>query len=93
MVKMLTEDLIDGSAGFYEAFYKLFVDSKININEKERYILTSLPAFKLAEYALLAYKSKEAAGYLNAILAFSMENAEFPIDFYNEYSLTLGRAS
>ena len=30
---------------------------------------------------------------MNAILAFSMENAEFPIDFYNEYSLTLGRQS
>ena len=32
-------------------------------------------------------------GYLNAILAFSMESLEFPIDYFNEYSLTMGRQS
>ena len=42
-----------------------------------------------ATNGLMAYKFKEAQGYLNAILAFTMETAEVPLDFFNNYSLTL----
>lgn len=74
--------------------YKQFDADKVWPNEKERYILNSLPNIKIATYALLTYKCKEAAGYLNAILALQMETAQFPLDFFNEYTLSLrGRTS
>lgn len=58
-------------------------------SDKEAYIINSLPSILFAQKALLAYKCREAQGYLNAILAFTMETAEFPIDFFNDYSLSL----
>jgi len=58
-------------------------------SDKEAYIINSLPSILYAQKALLAYQCKEAQGYLNAILAFTMETAEFPIDFFNDYSLSL----
>jgi hypothetical protein len=48
---------------------------------------------ELAKHALIAYQCKQSTGFLTAVLAFSMETKEFPIDFYNEYSLTTGRSS
>ena len=43
---------------------------------------------------LLAYKVREATGYFNAIFAFDLETQNFPLDFFNEYSLTQnGRTS
>ena len=46
-----------------------------------------------ATNALVTYKLREGMGFLNAILAFSMETLEFPVDFFNEYSLSMGRQS
>lgn len=44
--------------------------------------------------ALLAYKVREASGFFNAIFAFDLESQSFPLDFFNEYSLTQnGRTS
>lgn len=95
ILKLLNEDTLRGQTGnFFEILYKQFDADKVWPNEKERYILNSLPNIKIATYALLAYKCKEAAGYLNAILAFQMETAQFPLDFFNEYTLSLrGRTS
>ena len=44
-----------------------------------------------AKNALVTYRFREGMGFLNAILAFSMESLEFPADYFNEYSLTMGR--
>lgn len=74
---------------FFEKLYGIFAQEKVFPSDKEKYILNSLPSIEYAKSALLAYKCREAQGYLNAILAFSMETAEFPIDFFNDYSLTL----
>jgi len=70
ILKLLNEDTLRGQQGnFYEILYKQFDTDKVFPNEKERYILNSLPNIKIATYALLTYKCKEASGYLNAILA------------------------
>jgi len=45
----------------------------------------------LAKNGVVTYKYRESMGYLSAILAFSMETLEFPADFFNEFSLGLGR--
>ena len=67
---MLNNNTLSGKAGnFYEILYTQFSEDKVYPNEKEQYILNSLPNIKIATYALLTYKCKEASGYLNAILA------------------------
>jgi len=63
------------------------------LSDKERFILNSLPSLRLAHFALAAYQARESSGFLAAILAFTLETREFPIDFFNDYSLTLGRTS
>jgi len=63
------------------------------LSDKERYILTSVPNVHLACNALDAYMYRESQGFLSAVLAFSLETLEFNSDFFNEYSLTLGRTS
>lgn len=68
-------------------------EGKINLNEKERFILNSRPAVELAQMAPIVYKIKEGFGFLNAVLAFKLETDELPVDFFNEYTLTLGRSS
>jgi len=96
ILKLLNEDTLRGStaANFFETLYKQFDDDKVYPTEKERYILNSLPNIKYTENALLTYKFKEISGYMNAILALQMETAQFPLDFFNEYTLTLrGRTS
>jgi len=92
-VRCLNENLIDGSKGLYEALYSAFTDNGITLSDKERFVISNKPTIYLVQNALLTYKTKSAAGYFTAILAFFMETAEFPIDFYNEYSLSLGRQS
>ena len=88
----MNDKLLDVSeSGLFEALYKACSDHNINLNDKERYVLTSLPTLYVVENALLVFKCKAAAGYLTAILALLMETMEFPIDFFNEYSLSLGR--
>jgi hypothetical protein len=74
---------------FFEKLYAIFADEKVFPSDKEKYILNSLPSVEYAKSGLLAYQCREAQGYLNAILAFSMETSEFPVDFFNDYSLTL----
>lgn len=94
LVRCLNENLVSSNeTGLFEALNSALSAANVNLNEKERFILNSLPTINLVEHALQVYKCKSAAGFLTAILAFAMETAEFPIDFYNEYSLTLGRQS
>lgn len=94
LVRCLNENLINSSeSGLFEALNVALSSANVNLSEKERFILNSLPAISLVEHALQVYKCKTAAGYLTAILAFVMETAEFPLDFYNDYSLSLGRQS
>ena len=57
-------------------------------NDKEKFILNSMPAVLLAQNALLAYKVREGLGYLNAVLASSMDIEGYPATCFNEYSLT-----
>jgi hypothetical protein len=71
----------------------LLKENSVFINDKERFLLFSMPNINLAGNALDAYQYREAQGFLTAVLAFSLETHEFPIDFFNEYSLTLGRSS
>jgi len=69
-------------------------ENKLFLNDKEIFILNSLPSVFYTINALSAYKMRESFGYMNAILAFSMESNDFPEAFFNEYSLTLrGRQS
>ena len=63
------------------------------MNDKEKFILNVKPTLCLAKLCLNAYKCKLALGYFTAVLALQMETSEFPVDFFNEYSLTLGRSS
>ena len=79
----------DEQVSFFEKLYTIFASEKVFPSDKEKYILNSLPSVHYAKSGLLAYKCREAQGYLNAILAFSMETSEFPVDFFNDYSLTL----
>ena len=90
LLKILNDDnLPEKLDNLFEVVFKIFNDNQLCISEKEKYIICSLPPVFLAKAALLAYKCREAQGYLNAILAFTMETLEFPADFYNEYNLTL----
>lgn len=44
--------------------------------------------------SLQAYQAKEGMTFLNAVLAFSMETMELPVDMFNEYNLGLrGRST
>ena len=90
LVQILNEDLFESeSLVFFESLYSILGKEKVYPSDKERYILNSLPSVQYALCGLLAYKCREGQGYLNAILAFSMETSEFPVDFYNDYSLSL----
>ena len=91
IVKILNEDTLgdDDEIDFFKRLYDTFAEDKVFPSDKEKYILNSLPSIDYAKHSLLAYKCREAQGYLNAILAFSMETAEFPVDFFNDYSLSL----
>mmetsp|Transcript_4445 Transcript_4445/g.6571 ORF Transcript_4445/g.6571 Transcript_4445/m.6571 type:complete len:188 (+) Transcript_4445:311-874(+) len=94
---MLNEDLFGEAltlTNYFEHLFAQMAEGKAYPNEKERYLLTALPNVYLAQTALLAYQSRESFGFLNSILAFSMETAEFSVDFFNDYTLTMrGRAS
>jgi hypothetical protein len=90
LVKILNEDKIEKDLkNFHEFLYATFAAEKVYPSDKERYIIDSKPSVQYALQGLLSYKCREAQGYFNAILAFSMETAEFPVDFFNDYSLTL----
>ena len=68
--------------------YDFLAKESIVPSEKERYILNSLPHLHVARQALLAYKCREAFGYLNGVLALSAETFEFHESYFNEYGLT-----
>jgi hypothetical protein len=89
---MLNEDLISGGTSFTSVM-NLFHENNVFLSDKERYLLTSVPNVHLAVNALDAYMLRESQGFLAAVLAFSLETSEFNADFFNEYSLTLGRSS
>ena len=91
ILTILNEDkLPDGeTVNFPAQIYTILSEMNIFPSEKEAYILNSLPSILYAQKALLAYQCREAQGYLNSILAFTMETAEFPVDFFNDYSLSL----
>lgn len=95
LVKILNEDLFEAEcADFFEVLYSKFEAVSVFPIEKERYILNSSPTCFLAKSALTAYTSREGVGFLNAVLALSLETAEFPAEYFNEYALTLrGRAT
>lgn len=93
LIKILNENLLNVDQGLFEGLFSILNENKINLNEKERFILNSRPAVELATMAPLVYKAKEGFGFLNAVLAFVMETDELPVDFFNEYTLTLGRSS
>ena len=90
MVELLNQNLVpETSPYFFASLYAVFAEKKVYPNNKEQYIINSLPNIYLAQNALMTYKLKESQGYLNAILALSMETAEFSMDFFNDYSLSL----
>ena len=90
LLSILNDDKFQGDdIDFYEFLYQEFEENKVFPIEKERFILNSLPICFLAKQALTAYKSREGVSFLNAILALSLETAEFPADYFNEYQLTL----
>ena len=78
-------------ADFFEYLYEGLAKRGAIPSEKERFILNSLPLLHIVPQALLAYQIKESMGYLNTVLCFSAETAEFPADYFNEYVLTRGR--
>jgi len=93
MVRLLNVNLLVESRYeqkyFHERLYEAFDTNKVYPNEKERYILNSTPHIKLAVHGLWTYKCKQISGYLNAMLALQMETDQFPLDFFNEYTLSL----
>ena len=95
LLKVLNEDLLDNECpDFFEALYSQFEAAAVFPIEKERYILNSWPTCFLARTALTAYCCREGVSFLNAVLALSLETAEFPAEYFNEYALTLrGRAT
>ena len=89
-MNILNDDKLPCHDAIYPAvIYEELEKYKIYPSDKEAYILNSIPSCKKKKKALLAYKCKEAMGYMNAILAFSTETAEFSVDFFNDYSLSL----
>jgi hypothetical protein len=48
------------SIDFFSILYKIFADNKIIMNEKEKYVINSLPTLYFAKQALHAYKCREA---------------------------------
>lgn len=63
-------------------------------NDKEKYIIESLPMVYFAIISIQAYQAKEGITFLNAVLALSMETMELPADMFNEYNLGLrGRST
>jgi hypothetical protein len=90
IIKLLNqESLIQNQpTDFFQYLYQQFENDKIFPNEKERFIINSLPNIELAKAALISYKCREQFSYFNSVLALSVETAEFPVDYLNEYSLT-----
>ena len=69
LVRILNENLLKAELGLFEAIMACFETNGVFLNDKERYILNSLPNVVLATNALQTYKYREATGYLTAILA------------------------
>lgn len=92
LVKILNEDLLQSAsysiAQLFNTILDLCSSESVYPSDKEKYILTSLPTAFLVKSALLAYQLREGFGFLNAVLAFSLETAQVPLDFFNEYTLT-----
>ena len=89
LVAMLNENKVsDKDSGFFESLYKNFEERGVFPNEKEKFILNSLPHIGLCQNALVAYQCREGFGFLNCVLALSMETAEFPVDFFSDYTLS-----
>lgn len=90
LLKFLNEwqPLASEKVDFFETVYDFLAKEEIIPSEKERYILNALPHLHVARQGLVAYMCRESFGYLNAVLALSAETAEFPVDYFNEYSLT-----
>ena len=95
LVKMLNEDMFgDTTPDLLAHLFQKMAENSVQPSDKEIYILHSLPSVYYAINALSAYKLREAFGFFNAVLAFTMETNEFPVDYYNEYALSLrGRTS
>ena len=87
-MRILNDDKLERNSTFPYKIYELLEAAKIYPSDKEAFIINSQPNVLIAQKALLAYKCKEALGYLNATLAFTMETAEFSVDFFNDYSLS-----
>jgi hypothetical protein len=87
---MLNEDMFaDTNSDLFALIFQKMAANSVYPNDKEIYIINSLPSVYYAINALSAYKLREAFGFFNAVLAFTMETFEFPVDYYNEYSLSL----
>jgi|TARA_B110000285_G_scaffold226751_1_gene286992 hypothetical protein len=90
LLTILNEDKLPCHDIKYPAqIYEELGKSEMYPSDKEAYIINSLPSCIIAQKALLAYQCREAMGYINATLAFTMETAEFSVDFFNDYSLSL----
>jgi hypothetical protein len=61
LIKLLNDDNLipEYQIDFFDYLYKQFENDKVFPNDKERYILNSLPNIELAKAALLSYKCKE----------------------------------
>ena len=79
LIKILNEkdSALPSEGNIFENIYKAFDANKVYPNEKEKFILNSLPAILFAKNALLAYKVRESFGYLNSVLAFKMETGKY----------------
>lgn len=74
--------------------YEIFKQKDLTPNDKEKYIIESLPMVFFSIISLQAYQAKEGISFLNTVLAFSMETMELPADMFNEYNLGLrGRST
>jgi hypothetical protein len=91
-VKILNDDRLEKDSysvrQLMESLLTIFRDEKVYLNDKERYILLSTPTIFIVKNALLVYQLKEGFGYLNSVLALSLESAQVGADYFNEYTLS-----
>lgn len=65
----------------------------MNLNDKEIFILSSLPHIYSALFALEVRKLNEKVKLFDTVLAFSLETLNTHQDYFTEYALTSGKST
>ena len=66
-------------------------EQNINFNEKEQFIIQSIPHAYFAIFALQVYKLSERVKLLYSTLALSLETFKVPLDYFSDHVLSCGK--